>query len=81
MMGTFHNPIVIAGEFLVLAGFIYHSINGARVMLQELGFLLGRPKPLVYPYSDSLRRKRPLVLGMGVLAIVLLIAVLVRFVS
>ena len=81
LMNLFNLPAFGVGEYLVMAGFIYHSANGARLMLQELGFLLGRPKPPVYPYSDALRKKRSLVLAMGALVIVLFIAVLVRFVS
>ena len=80
LMNLFHSPAFGVGEYLVIAGFVYHSFNGARLMLQELGFLLGRPKPPVYPYSDALRKKRGFVLFMGGLVVVLLIVALVLFV-
>lgn len=80
-MTLFHVVPFKVGEYLVIVAFAYHSFNGARLMLQQLGFLMGRPKPPVYPYADALRKKRPLVVAMGVLIVVLLIATLVRFVG
>ncbi|MCK5654341.1 MAG: hypothetical protein KAH98_04320, partial [Dehalococcoidia bacterium] len=49
------------GEYLVAAAFIFHALNGGRLMLQHLGYTLGKPKPPVYPYVDSMRRRRPIV--------------------
>lgn len=79
-MEFFEMPAVKFGEYLVLAGFIFHAFNGARLLLQELGFTLGKPKPPIYPYVDSLRKKRPIVLGMEVLVIVLLVLALIGFI-
>ena len=47
------------------------------LIFQELGFLLGKPRPPIYPYRDSLRRRRPLVLGM--IGLVAVIAAVVLF--
>jgi succinate dehydrogenase / fumarate reductase cytochrome b subunit len=75
------NPAFKVGEFLVLAAFVFHSVNGFRLILQELGFLLGRPVPPIFPYRDSLQKNRPWVLGtVGIIAVLLLI-VLYDFVA
>lgn len=74
------NPAFKVGEYLVVAAFVYHAGNGARLMLQELGFLLGRPVPPVYPYRDALQRKRPIVWTMGVVVVVLSVLVLLDFI-
>lgn len=76
-MRLVENPGFKVGEYLVFAAFIFHALNGARLAFQELGFLLGKPTPPVYPFRDSLRKKRPLVLSM--IALVVVIAGLVLF--
>ena len=81
VMRVFENPVFKVGEYLVFAAFIYHSLNGLRLILQELGFLLGKPKPPIYPYRDSLRRRRPLVLAMVGLVVILAAFVLLDFVK
>ena len=77
VMRVFSNPAFKVGEYLVFAAFAYHALNGLRLALQELGFLLGKPRPPIYPYKDSLRRRRSLVLGM--MGLVVVIAALVLF--
>lgn len=77
VMRVFSNPGFKVGEYLVFAALVYHGLNGIRLMVQELGFVLGKPKPPIYPYRDSLRRKRPLVVGM--MGLVVVIAALVLF--
>ena len=57
-MSILHNPWFKFGEYLVVAALIYHALNGLRLILQELGFLMGKPAPPIYPYRDSLRKKR-----------------------
>ena len=69
------------GEYLVAAAFIIHALNGGRLILQHLGFTLGKPRPPVYPYVDSLRRKRYLTWAMLAIIAALLIYVLVMFVT
>lgn len=81
LMRLFDNPVFKTGEYLVFTAFIFHGLNGLRLILQELGFILGKPTPPVYPYKDSLRRKRPVVLGMIAIVIVFAIVTLFAFVS
>jgi succinate dehydrogenase/fumarate reductase cytochrome b subunit len=79
-MNFLSNPGFKVGEYLVMAAFIYHALNGGRLMLQHLGFTLGKPKPPVYPYVDAMRRRRPLVWVLLSLIMGLAIYVLVAFV-
>ncbi len=79
LMATFDNPVIMALEYLVLAAFVIHAINGARLLLQQLGFLMGHPKPPVYPYVDSLQKKRSIVLGMVALMVALLAIIFIDF--
>jgi len=73
-MALLHNPWFKIGEYLVCAALIYHALNGLRLILQELGFALGRPTPPVYPYKDALRKKRPWTIAMiAVIAILALV--------
>lgn len=71
-MGLFRHPVFVFLEFVVFAGFIYHALNGARLIFAELGWLLGRPARPVYPYRSSLRRHRPWVYALMLLGGVLL---------
>ena len=81
VMGLFEHPLFKAGEYLVFAAFVFHALNGLRLILQELGFLLGRPTPPIFPYKDSLRKKRPLTLGMVAIIVILVAMVLFDFVK
>lgn len=57
-MTVLNNPLFKTGEYLVVVAFVYHALNGLRLLLQELGLLMAKPIPPIYPYSDSLRKKR-----------------------
>lgn len=81
LMNLFNQPIFKAGEYLVFGAFIFHGLNGLRLILQELGFILGKPKPPVYPYKDSLRQKRPVVLVMIAMVIVFSLITLFAFIG
>jgi len=59
VMGKLDNPFFKIGEFLVLLAFIYHAVNGLRLVVVELGFLIGKPAPPTYPYKTSIRAQRP----------------------
>ena len=72
-----HNPFFKFGEYLVVLAFIYHAFNGLRLILQELGFALGKPTPPIYPYRDALRKKRPLTIAM--ITVVVIIAAIFLF--
>ncbi len=70
-MSILHNPWFKIGEYLVVVALVYHSLNGLRLILQELGFLMGKPTPPIYPYRDSLRKKRPWT--MAIIGIILIL--------
>ncbi len=76
-MAILHNPWFKFGEYLVVIAFSYHALNGLRLVLQELGLALGRPTPPIYPYQDSLRKKRPWTYVM--LAVVVVLAAVFLF--
>ena len=79
VLDFFDNPGFKTGEYLVFAAFIYHGLNGLRLIFQEMGFLLGKPKPPIFPYRDALRKKRPLTLAMMGLVVILAAFVLSDF--
>ena len=73
-MSILHNPWFKFGEYLVVVALAYHALNGLRLILQELGFLMGKPTPPIYPYRDSLRKKRPWTMAMiGIILILCLV--------
>ena len=81
LMDLFGGPGFKVGEYLVMAAFIFHALNGGRLILQHLGYTLGNPKPPVYPYVDSMRRHRPITWVMHAVIVALAIYVLVEFVA
>ena len=73
-MALLDNPWFRVGEYLVAIAFVYHASNGLRLILQELGFALGKPTPPIYPYQDALRKKRAWTMVMvAVIAILALV--------
>ena len=76
-MNLLHNPWFKVGEYLVAVAFVYHALNGLRLIIQELGFILGKPTPPIYPWKDSLRKKRPLTVAM--IAVVAVLAAVFLF--
>ena len=76
-MAIVHNPWFKIGEYLVVVAFIYHALNGLRLILQELGFALGRPTPPIYPFKDSLRKKR--LWAVLIMVVIVLLAVVFLF--
>lgn len=72
-MSTFGGPLFKVGEFLVVLAFAYHAINGIRLVLVELGYLIGKPGLPSYPYSYSTLRQKPLFVVAMVIAAVLMI--------
>jgi len=76
-MVLLHNPWFKVGEYLVAVAFIYHALNGLRLVIQELGFALGKPTPPIYPWTDSLRKKRPWTIAM--VAVMIIIALVFFF--
>jgi len=76
-MTLLHNPWFKFGEYLIVVAFSYHALNGLRLIIQELGFGLGKPAPPIYPYKDSLRKKRPWTIAM--IAVVTILAAVFLF--
>lgn len=73
LMALFDSPIFRILEYVVFVGFVFHALNGLRLLVTELGFFLGKPAQPVYPYPSSLRRHRPLTFALMALAAVALI--------
>jgi succinate dehydrogenase / fumarate reductase, cytochrome b subunit len=72
-MAAFANPLFKFGEFTVFLAFAYHAINGIRLVLVELGFMLGKPGLPAYPYSYSTMRQKPLLVVVMIIAAVIMI--------
>jgi len=68
MMEAVTGPAFKAGEYLVFAAFAFHAINGVRLGLIELGFLVGRPIEPIYPYATSVGRQRPVAIAVMLIA-------------
>jgi succinate dehydrogenase / fumarate reductase cytochrome b subunit len=67
-MSAVSGPVFEVGEYLVFAAFAFHAINGVRLGLIELGFLVGRPIEPVYPYATSVGRQRPVAIVVMLIA-------------
>lgn len=80
-LGLLETPALKVGEYVVVIAFVFHALNGLRLILQELGFLLGKPGPVVYPYKDGLRRKRPFAIIIVVIIIALFLLFLYDFIG
>jgi succinate dehydrogenase / fumarate reductase, cytochrome b subunit len=72
-MAFFKNPLFKAGEFMVFLAFAYHAINGIRLVIVELGYMIGKPGVPEYPYSHSTMRQRPLLIATMLIAAALMI--------
>ncbi len=76
-MALLSKPWFEVGLYLVAVAFIFHALNGLRLILQGLGLALGRPVRPIYPYKDALRKKR---LGtMLMLAVIFIFALVFLF--
>ena len=72
-MATFNNPVFKVGEFLVFLAFAYHAVNGIRLILVELSYMIGKPGLPSYPYQYSTLRQKPLFVAVMVIAAVVMI--------
>jgi succinate dehydrogenase / fumarate reductase cytochrome b subunit len=72
-MATFDNLIFKIGEFLVFLAFAYHAINGIRLILVELSYMIGKPGLPSYPYDNSTLRQKPLFVAVMVIAALIMI--------
>lgn len=73
-MGLVSGPLFVAGEFLVFVAFVFHALNGVRLILVELGFVTGKPIEPVYPYRTSVDVQRPVSIAILVLAALAVVA-------
>ncbi len=73
-MAVYETGLFKIGEFLVFVAFIYHGLNGIRLGLTELGFLMGKPERPLFPYRSSVMRQRPVLIVIMVLAVILILA-------
>ena len=65
------NPLFAIGEFLVFLAFIFHAVNGIRLILVELGLLVGKPGLPAYPYGYSTLRQRPAMVVVSCIIVIL----------
>ena len=80
-MGFFaQNPLFAIGEFLVFLAFLFHAINGIRLILVELGLLIGKPGLPSYPYGYSTLRQRPALIAVICIIVILVIVAGVDFI-
>ena len=68
-------------EYLVILAFTFHALNGLRLILLELGIVIGKPTRPIFPFRDELRKQRPLTYTItavvGIIAIIFLVAFIV----
>ncbi len=70
VMAVTHHPLMAFAEYLVFAAFVFHGVNGFRLILIELGIAVGKPIRPVYPYRTSIDAQRALtIVSMIVIAI------------
>ena len=69
-MALFDSPIFHIGEYLVFIAFIYHAINGLRLVFIELGQWIGKPQRPIYPYVTSVKTQRPIFVVLMIVAVV-----------
>lgn len=73
-MANMSGTIFKIGEYIIFVAFVYHALNGIRLGLTELGFLMGQPARPLFPYRSSVMRQRPVLVVVMVLAAILIIA-------
>lgn len=78
-MASLSSPVFKFGEFLVVLAFAFHAINGIRLILVELGWLIGKPGVPSFPYSYSTLRHKPVFIVFMLFAAVLMIVGGVNF--
>ena len=66
-------PAFKLGEFILFLAVAYHAANGIRLVIAELGMLLGKPQRPIFPYVNSVRRQRPLFIIVMILALVVMV--------
>ena len=80
-MTILHKPWFEVGLYLVAVAFIFHAVNGLRLILQQLGFTLGKPTRPTYPYRHALQKVRPWTIGMVAVIVIISLVFLFDFVA
>jgi succinate dehydrogenase / fumarate reductase cytochrome b subunit len=73
-MMILQNPIFKLGEFLVFVAFVFHALNGLRLIFIELGLAVGNAEEPIYPYKSSLNNQKPLMMIVMVVCAILILA-------
>jgi succinate dehydrogenase/fumarate reductase cytochrome b subunit len=66
-------PIFKFGEYMLFTAVAFHAANGIRLILTELGFLLGKPKRPIYPFTLAMTHQRILMYFLIALAAVVIL--------
>ena len=72
VMAMTHHPAMAFFEYLVYAAFVFHGLNGVRLILIELGLAVGKPERPVYPHRSSLDSQRILMIVLMIITAVLI---------
>ena len=78
-MAAFAQSWIGYGEILVFLAFSFHAFNGIRLVLIELGFLVGKAEEPVYPYKSSLNVQRPFAIITLIIASIVSVAGIYNF--
>lgn len=73
LMTLAHTPLFQFIEYLVYIAFVFHALNGVRLLLVELGLVIGRPDQPVFPYKGSVHKQRPLMIALMILSGLLIV--------
>ncbi len=73
VLKSLENPFFKFGEFLVFLAFAFHALNGIRLVIAELGLMMGKPQRPIFPYVNSVRRQRPLFIVVMIVAAIIVI--------
>ena len=72
-MHMLENPLAKFGEFLVYLAFAFHALNGLRLGITELGYMMGKAQRPVFPYKNAVKRQRPILIVVMVIAAILIL--------
>jgi len=72
-MQILKSPILRLGEFLVFVAFVFHALNGIRLIFVELGLAVGKAEEPVFPYRSSINNQRTWVIASMALVGILII--------
>lgn len=80
MMQLLESPTFRFLEYLLFAVFLFHGLNGLRLILIEwLTVGIGKPKRPVYPYEKSTVRQRPLTIALMIVTFILMLVAIYGF--